>query len=186
MNADQVIGIVSTVRSRMSTTTTITALLELIADHSTREPDCIDIFVHRGATIRPKSCVRTLADIERPFVPEQMSKRFIAEFTERTRAMVLRRGRYLLNARAGGRRRADRTAAERACLWKAGGISLGGGPMLDHRRAFAVLRFGRWGPHVLARPGRCFRPARFVRRGTSRIPLWQGTDADLAERVPTL
>lgn len=24
-------------------------LLELIADHSTREPDCIDIFVHRGA-----------------------------------------------------------------------------------------------------------------------------------------
>ena len=90
MHRDQVIGIISTVKVREPFVEEYHRLLiDLIADHSTREPDCIDITVHRGSDDPARIMLfeRWRVPSAR-FVAEQMSKRFIRDFTSATRHMV--------------------------------------------------------------------------------------------------
>ncbi len=91
MDSDQVIGIISTVTVKPGHEEEYYRMLvDLIRDHSTKEPDCIDITVHRGADDPAQIMLYERWRIPRErFVPEQMSKGFIKRFTEDTRHMVV-------------------------------------------------------------------------------------------------
>jgi len=91
MRTDHILGIISTVQVKTGREDEYyRAIVELIEHHSTREPDCIDIIVHRGVDDPTRIMLYERWRIPRDrFVPEQMTKRFIAEFTERTRDLVV-------------------------------------------------------------------------------------------------
>ena len=91
MQVDQMIGIVSTVTVKAGRDDEYyQVVIDLIKDHSTQEPDCIDIIVHRGVDDPTRIMLYERWRIPRDrFVPEQMSKSFIVQFTERTRDMVV-------------------------------------------------------------------------------------------------
>jgi quinol monooxygenase YgiN len=91
MHKDQVLGILSTVQVKAGREDDYhQALMNLIRDHSTREPDCIDIVVHRRVDDPTQIMLYERWRITRErFVSEQMSKPFIKDFTERTRKMVV-------------------------------------------------------------------------------------------------
>lgn len=90
MDNDQFIGIVATIKIKDGRDDEyVHLLLELITDHSTREPDCIDIIVHRDVDDPTRILLYERWRIPHDrFVPEQMSKSFIKDFTDRTREMV--------------------------------------------------------------------------------------------------
>ena len=91
MHRDQIIGIISTAKVKAGRDDEYyRAILDLITDHSTREPDCIDIIVHRDVDDPTRIMLYERWRISRDrFLPEQMTKSFIKEFTERTRELVI-------------------------------------------------------------------------------------------------
>ena len=90
MHTDQGLGLISTVKVKAEGVDEyIRTLMTLMEQHSTREPDCIDITVHRGAD--DPTLVMLYERWRIPpgrFVREQMTKAFIADFTRRTRHLV--------------------------------------------------------------------------------------------------
>lgn len=90
MHTDQIIGIISNVKIKDGCDDEYhRLLLDLIALHSTRETDCIDITVHRSVDDPTRIMLYERWRIPRDrFLAEQMTKPFIQEFTDLTRDML--------------------------------------------------------------------------------------------------